>query len=163
MNKVTKFDSFKFPTIAALVPMKAHSERVPGKNLRPLCDKPLFYWILDSHKRSQYINQIFINTDSFEIAEQVKQYFEVSIIHRPEHLQGDMFVANDRIEYELTHIEGINFFLQTHSTNPLVKTETIDQAIEAFFRQSVHRYNWDIAPRGRGKFLRTPGRPDRFH
>ena len=32
----------------ALLPMKGHSERVPGKNVRDFCGKPLFRWILDT-------------------------------------------------------------------------------------------------------------------
>ena len=34
--------------IVALVPMRHHSERVPGKNYRMLAGKPLFHHILDS-------------------------------------------------------------------------------------------------------------------
>ena len=34
------------PVIVALVPMKGHSERVPNKNLRSFCGKPLCHWII---------------------------------------------------------------------------------------------------------------------
>jgi CMP-N-acetylneuraminic acid synthetase len=126
------------PPIASLVPMKIHSERVPGKNVRPLCGKPLFHWILASLIESRYIDRIFIDTDSQEIAEKTVGYPKVIIIHRPEHLKGDMFVANDLIEYDLSQISEYDFFLQTHSTNPLLKSETIDRAITTFFSQADH-------------------------
>ena len=126
------------PSITALVPMKGHSERVPGKNLRPMCGKPLFYWILNSLSHSKYIDRIAINTDSQEIARNAKAYFDVTIIERPIHLLGDFFVANDLIEYDLSRLPEVEYFLQTHSTNPLLKTETVDRAIETFFRQSEH-------------------------
>jgi len=125
------------PPITALVPMKGHSERVPGKNLRAMCNKPLFYWILDSLSRSKYIDRIVINTDSPEIARLTTTLFDVTIIDRPAHLQGDFFVANDLIAYDLSQFPDTEFFLQTHSTNPLLKTETIDRAIETFFRQNM--------------------------
>ena len=32
-------------SVAGLIPMKGHSERVPRKNLRPIAGKPLFHWI----------------------------------------------------------------------------------------------------------------------
>ena len=45
------------PTIA-LLPMKAHSERVSGKNFRTMAGKPLFKWILDSLFAVMSIDQI---------------------------------------------------------------------------------------------------------
>jgi N-acylneuraminate cytidylyltransferase len=126
------------PPIVALVPMKEHSERVPKKNIRPFCGKPLFHWILTALSRSKYIQRIAINTDSLEIAEDAMEHFEVTIIKRPEHLLGDMFVANDLIAFDLTQLPEVDFFIQTHSTNPLLRTETIDHAIEAFFSQTTH-------------------------
>jgi CMP-N-acetylneuraminic acid synthetase len=126
------------PFVTALVPMKGHSERVPGKNLRPMCGKPLFYWILNALSQSKYIDRIAIDTDSQEIAREASAYFDVTIIERPVHMLGDFFVANDLIEYDLLQLPEVAYFLQTHSTNPLLKTETIDRAIETFFRQSKH-------------------------
>jgi CMP-N-acetylneuraminic acid synthetase len=126
------------PSITALVPMKGHSERVPGKNLRPMCGKPLFYWILDAINKSKYVDRIAINTDSKEIARLVNAHFDVTIIERPAHLLGDRFVANDLIEYDLSQLSEVTYFLQTHSTNPLLTTKTIDRAIETFFQQSKH-------------------------
>jgi N-acylneuraminate cytidylyltransferase len=137
MNNAMDKDQ-RVSSITALVPMKGHSERVPGKNLRAMCHKPLFYWILDSLSRSKYIDRIVINTDSPEIAQGTTKLFDVTIIERPTELQGDFFVANDLIAYDLLQFPETEFFLQTHSTNPLLKTETIDRAIEAFFRQRTH-------------------------
>lgn len=124
------------PSITALVPMKGHSERVPGKNLRAMCHKPLLYWILNSLSKSKFIDRIVVNTDSPEIARVATTLFDVTIIDRPTDLQGDFFVANDLIAYDLSQFPDVDYFLQTHSTNPLLKTETIDRAITAFFRQS---------------------------
>jgi len=115
--------------------MKAHSERVPKKNIRPFCGKPLFHWILTALSRSKYIKRIAINTDSLEIAEEAINNFDVTIIERPKQLLGDMFVANDLIAYDLSQLSEVEYFLQTHSTNPLLKTKTIDWAIETFFGQ----------------------------
>ena len=134
------------PPIVALVPMKEHSERVPKKNIRPFCGKPLFHWILDTLSRSKYIQRIAINTDSLEIAEDAMKHFEVTIIERPEHLLGDMFVANDLIAFDLTQLTEEGFFIQTHSTNPLLRTETIDRAIEAYFNQTTHDALFTVTP-----------------
>jgi len=126
------------PIIKALVPMKGYSERVPNKNIRPLVGKPCFHWVMEALSRSKYIDEIVVNTDSPEIAENAKRNFEkVTILERPGFLLGDMVTIQPLIEYDLSQTKG-DFFLQTHSTNPLLTTATIDNAIEAFFSQTDH-------------------------
>ena len=135
----------EIPEIKVLVPMKGHSERVPNKNIRPLCGKPVFHWILESLSGSKYINEIIINTDSPEIAKSAKNHFNVTILERPDFLLGDMVSIQPLIEYDLSQTKG-EYYLQTHSTNPLVKTQTIDKAIEAFFAQTEHDALFSVTP-----------------
>ena len=131
--------------IKALVPMKGHSERVPNKNIRLIAGKPLFHWILESLSKSQYIDEIIINTDSEEIAENASANFDVIILKRPEELCGDMVSMSPLIKHDISHTSG-SLFLQTHSTNPLVKTETIDRAIETFYKLSDHDSLFTVTP-----------------
>lgn len=120
--------------VIALVPMKGHSERVPGKNMRSFCGRPLFHWIIMSLQNSKYITDIIIDTDSQEIAQNALKHFErVRIIDRPETIRGDLVSMNIIIAYDLSQIEG-EHFLQTHSTNPLLTIATINEAIECYFK-----------------------------
>jgi len=135
----------KIPEIKALVPMKGHSERVPNKNIRILCGKPTFHWILESLSVSKYIDEIIINTDSPEIAKSAKDHFSVTILERPDFLLGDMVSIQPLIEYDLSQTKG-EYYLQTHSTNPLVRSQTIDKAIEAFFAQTKHDALFSVTP-----------------
>jgi len=126
------------PKIKALLFMKHHSERVPRKNMRDFCGRPLFHWIMDSLTSSKYISEIIINTDSEEIAKSAKENFDVTIHMRPEHLLTiTSNEANLIMEHDLSIIEG-EYFLQTHSTNPLLTTKSIDESIEVFFDQKKH-------------------------
>lgn len=145
----------EIPKIKALVPMKGHSERVPDKNIRPLCGKPVFHWILESLSGSKYIDEIIINTDSPEIAKSAKDHFDVTILERPGFLLGDMVSIQPLIEYDLSQTKG-EYYLQTHSTNPLVKTRTIDKAIEAFFAQTIHDALFSVTPI-KTRFYRADG------
>jgi CMP-N-acetylneuraminic acid synthetase len=135
----------KIPNITALVPMKGHSERVPNKNIRNLSGKPCFHWIMESLSKSKYVNEIVINTDSEEIALEATNNFEVTILKRPDFLLGDMVSIQPLIEYDLSQTKG-EFYLQTHSTNPLLSAETIDAGIEAFFSQDVHDALFTVTP-----------------
>ena len=129
VNKKSK----SIPRIKALIFMKAFSERVPRKNIKKLCGKPLFHWILDSMSESNYISEIIINTDSKEIAESATSNYDVTIHMRPKNLNNiDSNEANQIIEYDLSKTNG-EYFFQSHSTNPLLSSETIDRAIEEYF------------------------------
>ena len=53
--------------IVALLPMKANSERIKGKNFKDFCGKPLFRWVLDEILKCQDIETVVINTDADEL------------------------------------------------------------------------------------------------
>lgn len=122
----------KAQKVKALVPMKEYSERVPNKNIRPLAGKPACYWVLESLFAAKYIDEVIINTDSEKIADIVREKFDVTILMRPDYLRGDEVSIQPLIEYDLSQSDG-EYYLQTHSTNPCVKPETFDQAVETYF------------------------------
>ena len=120
------------PKIIALVPMRHHSARVPGKNYRPLAGKPLFHHILSTLQQVPEVETILVDTDSHVIIEGISENFPgVKAISRPEYLLGEMVSMNDILVYDTTVIKG-DFYLQTHSTNPLIRPETITRAIQTF-------------------------------
>ncbi len=116
--------------IVALVPMRHHSQRVPGKNYRPLAGKPLFHHIIETLLAVPQINQIVVDTDSNEVMDGLKQHFpSVNIINRPESLRADDTPMNEILIHD-TGLFPADFYLQTHSTNPLLKPESISKAIQ---------------------------------
>jgi len=122
------------PRIVALVPMRHHSERVPGKNFRSFADRPLYHHILTSLLACPAIDKVVIDTDSPIIMEDARQKFpQVRLIERPERLRADAVPTNDVLLYDVTQLEA-DYYLQTHSTNPLLRTETIDRAIQQFLK-----------------------------
>lgn len=120
--------------IIALLPMKGNSERVPNKNMRVFDGSPLYHAIAKTLLASKYIDKVAIDTDSNTIANDAKKHFgdKVIIIDRPKEIQGDFVSMNDIIAYDLSQLNSMHF-MQTHSTNPLVKTDTINRAIECYF------------------------------
>lgn len=116
--------------LAALVPMRHHSQRVPGKNYRPLAGKPLYQHILETLRSVPEIEAVIVDTDSEPVMEGVRRLFpDVKLIHRPEHLRADDIPMNDILLHDTAQVQA-DFYLQTHSTNPLLKPETISRAIQ---------------------------------
>ena len=118
-------------TIAALVPMRHQSIRVPEKNYRLLAGKPLYTYIIESLLECREISQVVVDTDSPNIKEGLTaRYPQVRIIDRPKHLTADTIPMNDILLYDCAQVKA-DLFLQTHSTNPLLKSTTISGAIRA--------------------------------
>lgn len=120
------------PKLTALVPMRHHSQRVSGKNYRPLVGRPLFHHIIETLLTVPEVNEVVVDTDSGPVMDGLRKNFpSVKIIDRPQLLRADDIPMNDILIYD-TDIYPADFYLQTHSTNPLLKPETVLRAINLF-------------------------------
>jgi CMP-N-acetylneuraminic acid synthetase len=135
------------PRIAAIVPMRHFSRRVSGKNYRHLGEKPLYRYIVDTLLEVPAITEVVIDTDSDLIVQEVEQNLpQVRVVRRPEHLRDEMYVMNDILLNTVKAVEA-DYYLQTHSTNPLLKPETIAQAIEMFLAgREAHDSLFSVTP-----------------
>lgn len=123
----------KTPRIIALVPMRDRSERVPGKNYRKLAGKPLFHHILIALQGCPEIADIVVDTDSETIKKGIAQSFpNALVLDRPEELRRGEIPMNTILMHD-TELVPADFYLQTHSTNPLLRSQTISVALAAFF------------------------------
>ena len=121
--------------LAALVPMRHHSQRVPGKNYRPLAGKPLYQHIIETLLAVPEIDTVMVDTDSEPVMDGVLRLFPtVKLIQRPEHLRADDVPMNEILLHDTAQLDA-EFYLQTHSTNPLLKSATISQGIQKFFAE----------------------------
>ena len=125
--------------LIALMPMKGHSERVPNKNLRLLCGKPLYHHMMGTLLECPWIEQVYVNTDSAEIAQDIAASFKegVRVLRRPAAICGDHVTMNTLIAHDLSQVSGERV-LQTHSTNPLLTVGTMNRAIEAWSCSEEH-------------------------
>ncbi|MBC8334251.1 MAG: acylneuraminate cytidylyltransferase family protein [Anaerolineales bacterium] len=118
--------------IAALVPMRHHSQRVPGKNYRILAGKPLFHHIIETLLAVPEIDVVVVDTDSEPIMAGLREHFpSVKVINRPEELRAVDRPMNDILLHD-TELVKADFYLQSHSTNPLLRAETVSHAIKTF-------------------------------
>jgi CMP-N-acetylneuraminic acid synthetase len=119
--------------ITAIVPMRHWSRRVSGKNYRRLGGKSLYIHVVEALLRADSVDRVVLDTDSEPILEEAATLFGDSLVllRRPEHLRDEFLNANDILQSTISQLEG-EVFLQTHSTNPLLRAETIDAAYAAF-------------------------------
>ena len=117
-----------YVSVACFIPIKANSERVPGKNFRVLNGKKLYQYICESIKAADSFDKVYVDTNSDEIAVYAKSMgFEV-IIRKPE-LALNTANGNDLLVYHyLTHSE-YDFYFQVFATAPYLKAETIKKCV----------------------------------
>ena len=125
-------DRLSLPEIVALVPMRHHSERVPGKNYRMLHGRPLYAYILESLLRSGSVTQVVVDTDSSEIRAGIERDFpSVQLLDRPASLRGGSVPMNQVLLHDVQIVQA-PYYLQTHSTNPLLSAGSIAAAVRGF-------------------------------
>lgn len=119
--------------IVALLPMKANSVRVKGKNFRDFCGKPLFRWILDTLLQVEEIDQIIINTDARHILAEngLVDTDRITIRDRKPDICGDHVSMNLVLADDVANVPA-DLYLMTHTTNPLMSADTVRKAIAAF-------------------------------
>lgn len=110
--------------------MKAHSERVRGKNFREFRGKPLSRWILDTLLAMPEIDLVCINTDARGIlaANGLAEGPRLRIRDRRPEICGDSVSMNAVLADDLAHVAA-DAYLMTHATNPLLRPETIRAAL----------------------------------
>lgn len=119
--------------LTALLPMKAHSARVTSKNFRTIAGKPLFRWILDTLAATDEIDAIVINTDARSILADHNvrdgDYDGKLVIRdRKPEICGDFVSMNLVIADDVQNAPS-DYYLMTHTTNPLLRRETISAMI----------------------------------
>lgn len=118
--------------VTALIPIKEHSERVTNKNFKDFSGKPLYHHILETLEQTYAIDEIIINTDSYVVTNEAPQLFrKVKIHQRPTDLCGDLVSVNKIIAFDIENSTS-DIYIQTHATNPLLKSETIARALKQF-------------------------------
>ena len=120
--------------ILAIIPARGGSKRLPGKNIKPLCGKPLIGWTIEQAQSSKYIDEIFVSTDSNEIAA-VAEDFGIKVpFLRPAELATDTspssaFVLHT-IGYYRNKGQEFDYILLLEPTSPLRDITDINIAIE---------------------------------
>jgi len=124
------------PTCIALIPARAGSKRVPGKNVRPLAGHPLLAYTIAAAQQSGIFDAMMVSTDSPEIAAIAAHYGAEAPFLRPAALAGDLSPDIEWLEYTLRRLGGdgrqYDAFAILRPTSPFRSAETIRRAWHRF-------------------------------
>lgn len=119
----------------AVIPARGGSKRLPGKNIKEFCGKPLIYYSIVSAIRCKSIDSVFVSTDDLEIAEVATRY-GAEVIIRPDSLSTDTSTTSSVLCHVLNHLDALGFnpeaIVTLQVTNPLRSINLIENAIKIF-------------------------------
>ncbi|AOY82951.1 acylneuraminate cytidylyltransferase family protein [Moorena producens JHB] len=130
----------KTPTVVALIPARAGSKRVPGKNIRRLKGHPLIAYTIAAATQSQVFSAVIVSTDSEEVAEIARYYnAEVPFLRPPEYAT-DKSPDIEWIDYTLRRLNDLgrdfDCFSILRPTSPCRQPQTIQRAWQGFLAQA---------------------------
>ena len=122
------------PTVAVIIPVKARSTRLPGKNLKDLCGKPMMAYPILAAIGARGVSRVVVSTESDEVKKIALQYGAEVPFMRPEALTGDAVTSQEVLVHALDELKKLDgyepdYVLLLYPTSPLLKRERIEQAI----------------------------------
>lgn len=115
----------------AIIPARGGSKGLPGKNIRPLHNKPLITWSIEAAQCSNSIDKIIVSTDSKEIADISRQY-GADVLMRPEELATDEATTISVLTNIAFELPEANTFIVLQPTSPLRDEGLIDACMASF-------------------------------
>ena len=122
--------------ILALIPARGGSKGIPKKNLRLMNGKPLIAYAIENAKKSKYIKDVFVTTDSKEI-EEVSKVYGAAVIKSDNEISSDLVTLDPVIYHAMLEAEKetgkfYDAVITLQPTSPLLNVDTLDSAIEYF-------------------------------
>ena len=132
----------------AFVPIRLNSQRVAGKNLRPLGGRPLMCHILDTLRRCERIDEVYVFCSDESIRPLLPD--GVKLLLRSPQLDSDATLGGEIYDAFTACVEA-DLYLLAHATSPFIRPETIDRALEqvrsgrfdsAFSAECIRPFAW---------------------
>jgi CMP-N,N'-diacetyllegionaminic acid synthase len=126
---------YKGKTFLGIIPARAGSKGLPGKNIKSLCGKPLIAWSIEAGNNSKYLDEVMVTTDGVEIAEIAKKYGANVPFLRPKELADDTTSSFEVITHTIDFYKNqlnkkFDYIVLLEPTSPLRESSDIDKAIE---------------------------------
>jgi len=117
-----------------IIPARGGSKGLPGKNIRPLCGKPLIAWSIEAGLQSSFMDHVMVTTDDQEIAAVARQFGAAVPFLRPKKLADDRSPTFDAVKHALDHYRDrehreFDYVVLLEPTSPLRERGDIDAMI----------------------------------
>jgi N-acylneuraminate cytidylyltransferase len=141
--------------VVAFVHAKGRSQRVPGKNLRVLGDRPLFCHAIAIARASRRVDEVVVDSDCDEILA-IGAEHGARPLRRPAALASNAATGDDLAYWQATHAGGAEIVIQVVPTAPFLRPESVDRAVDLIRERGVDSV---VGCRSAPLYLWRDGRP----
>jgi pseudaminic acid cytidylyltransferase len=124
-----------------VIPARGGSKRIPRKNIRDFCGKPMIVWSIEAAKKSECFDRIIVSTDDDEIAAIARAYGAEIPFVRPAELADDhtvtRLVINHAIDQVTKLYECPEWVCCLYPTAPFITTEDLQAAFEVLIESNA--------------------------
>ena len=117
----------------AVIPARGGSKRIPRKNIKPFCGKPMIAWSIAAALESECFDAVVVTTDDAEIADTARQYGAIVPFMRPDELSDDYTgtipVIQHAIEWHRKNGQAPEDVCCIYATAPFIRAEDIRQGL----------------------------------
>lgn len=106
--------------VYGIIPARLESKRLPGKAIIDIAGKPMIQWVYERSLKAELLDEVFIATDSEEIAETGREFTDNIIMTSPHHQTG-----TDRVAEAVSKVGG-DVVINIQGDEPLIEGDVID-------------------------------------
>lgn len=124
--------------VIGFIPARSGSKGIKNKNIKNLNGKPLLAWSIEACKKSKYIKEIVVSTDSKKYAKIAIKHGATKVIIRPKKISGDKSTDYQALAHAIKNLKNLNYKFIAHvrPTTPIRKSKDIDKAILLFSKKN---------------------------
>jgi pseudaminic acid cytidylyltransferase len=126
--------------IVALIPARAGSKRIPGKNIKPFAGRPIIAYSIKAAEASGLFSRIIVSTDSPEIAEVAQSYGAEVPFLRPPRLADDVTATADVVLHALNWLKKNEslpeYICCIYATAPFLQSDYLKTGFERLCRDN---------------------------
>ncbi|WII71825.1 acylneuraminate cytidylyltransferase family protein [Bdellovibrio sp. 22V] len=124
----------------AIIPARAGSKRVPGKNKRKFLGKPLIQWTMDAAIAVEKISRVVVTTDDIDILNMKSSYPSITFIEREGHLATDGATSVEVILDVISKIKDeFDNIILLQPTSPLRGSKDIAECLKVFYESEFEQ------------------------
>lgn len=132
----------------AIIPARGGSKRIPRKNIKEFCGKPMIAWSIEAAQQSGVFDRIIVSTDDEEIAEVARKYGAEVPFMRPEELSNDFAgtipVIHHATDWLINHGGAVDFVCCIYATAPFIRPADIVRGL-ATLREQQGDYAFTVS------------------
>jgi len=132
---------FNNKKVLAVIPARAGSKRLPGKNILDFSGKPLISWTIEAGLKSKYVDKVIVSTDDDSIARIAKDYGASVPFMRPDELAADDSSTFDVLEHVIETLrengDSYDYVVLLQATSPLRSAQHLDDAFETMNKKKA--------------------------